>query len=148
MLAMLADVDIFLESFVVHDEIRHAAWWLYVSFFLCLLFSRIHILGESYPDTKHPRLHWNYLFNPVGFVSLQVNSCSYHSFLYFTYSTKIDIEQLLLSVYYMYIKRIFSPFDKNITKVYIQRYLVILKSNHHWNITDSSNQRQFISKNR
>ena len=83
--------------------------YMYLSFCAFYL-AIIHILGESYPATKHPRLHWNYLFNTVGFVSLQVNSCSYHSFLYFTYSTKIDIEQLLLSVYYM--KRIFSPFEK------------------------------------
>ena len=27
--------------------------WIYVSFFLCLLFSHIHILGESYPYKTH-----------------------------------------------------------------------------------------------
>ena len=97
--------------------------YMYLSF--CAFYLATYTFLEKATHTKHPRLHWNYLLNPVGFVSLQVNSCSYYSFLYFTYTTKIDIEQLLSS------KRIFSPFDKNITKVYIQRYLVILKSNHH-----------------
>ena len=72
--------------------------YMYLSF--CAFYSVVYTFLEKATHTKHPRLHWNYLFNPVGFVSLQVNSCSYHSFLYFTYSTKIDIEQLLLSVYY------------------------------------------------